>query len=116
MFIFQATPPEILVDFNMTDERGVVPALVKHIRGFRPATLYVGQRFLAVDADENTAEALVFSVEGQLLRLYLVPASAEIAIDTAVPVPSGEIEVSTRGSTEADVIGVQGNPEPLVAA
>ena len=116
MYIFQASPPEILVDFNMTDERGTLPALARHIRGLRPDGLYVGQRMTAVDADEITAEAVIYSMDGELLRLFLLPPVPSGTIQAEGPeLATGQFEIGSH-SGPVDVHDVRGNPEPLVVA
>jgi len=72
------TPPTALVDFNMTDARGVVPALRRNLFGLVPDRLTRGQRLVAEDADGNTSDAIIYSVDADVLELFLLPANPVI--------------------------------------
>jgi hypothetical protein len=80
MYYYLDTSPLVaLVDFNMTDHRGVVPALRRHLTGLVPEQLVRGLPLVAQDADGNLSSAVVYSVDGDLIELFLLPAPVDIA-------------------------------------
>lgn len=90
-----AAPPSVQVDFNMTDEEGHLPALARAVSGVLLERPHIGQRVIAQDADGNVAEALIGEIRGELLELYLLPATmADVGdvVQTGTIPLVGEIE------------------------
>jgi len=79
--ILLISPPIAQIDTNMVEPDGLVLAALAHVRGFRFATITVGQEIEAEDQDGNHLRAIVERFEGEFLLLRLQHAHGAWSFD-----------------------------------
>lgn len=98
------SPAIAVIDRNMVEDDGLIPAATEFVRGFLSGPLEVGQLVQAEDEDGVIAAALIERVAPGLVFLRVEPQPAWHADEfpySHSPIPSGSVKTTWSPAGEA---------------